>query len=372
MRRDHRRRTGVLGRFRQRRRLTSCGNGFAAADIGSHHACALKLDHTAVCWGDSTDGRTTPPTDANSDPVAFSAIAVGWNYACGVETDDSLACWGTAGASNVTSPPAGQFASVTLGRDHACGLKTDSTVLCWGSSADERTTPPTGAGNAALEFSMIDAGDDHTCGVLDDGSLVCWGEASLQRHIPSGEFTLVATGDAHACAARTGGGVFCWGDDSEGQFQTPAALVRDDCAAADTTVCEATIADSTPGTIETDTDTDWFAVDLEPGVAYRLYARAGSGADVQFAGVYDSTGTLVDGTDDTHSGTGSGQLPAVRARRDRGGPLLRCGVVAERRDGPIPAVGIAHADRRGHTGDCRIRPAHPRGHSRQRRRGGRG
>ena len=62
-----------------------------------------------------------------------------------------------------------------------------------------------------------------------------------------------------------------------------------------------TVGGSAVGEIEAPADVDWFAVELEAGVAYTIHIRgqfsdAGTLADPRFDGIYDHVGWLLDGT----------------------------------------------------------------------------
>ena len=87
----------------------------------------------------------------------------------------------------------------------------------------------------------------------------------------------------------------------------------DDCTADTATSCSVTVAGSASGEIGTELDVDWFAVVLDPGVAYKIYLHVGDTdegelEDPQITGVYNSSGTLVSGSSDTDSGSGDDSL----------------------------------------------------------------
>ncbi|WP_157370730.1 RCC1 domain-containing protein [Vulgatibacter incomptus] len=56
-------------------------------DAGDRHACGVRLDGTAACWGDSRGG--TPPPNST-----FARVSAGVLHSCGVRTDGKLDCWG--------------------------------------------------------------------------------------------------------------------------------------------------------------------------------------------------------------------------------------------------------------------------------------
>jgi len=63
------------------------------------------------------------------------------------------------------------------------------------------------------------------------------------------------------------------------------------------------------GSIETDSDQDWFSADLDAGRTYRIELDGDSGSgsslsDPYFRGIYDAHGTLIPGTTNDDGGTG--------------------------------------------------------------------
>ena len=84
-------------------------------------------------------------------------------------------------------------------------------------------------------------------------------------------------------------------------------LPDDDCAADSTTACGAEVGDEATGEIEQPGDEDWFAVELEADVSYRVdLAGADSGAgtlaDPDLWGLYDARGSYVGGFNVSNSG----------------------------------------------------------------------
>ena len=62
---------------------------FASVSVGYVHACGVKLDRTAVCWGNDEYGQSSPPDGA------FQSVSAGAVHTCGLLTDGSAVCWGT-------------------------------------------------------------------------------------------------------------------------------------------------------------------------------------------------------------------------------------------------------------------------------------
>ncbi len=278
---------------------------FTHAGVGDSHGCGLLSDGTVSCWGNSAGGRTTPPAS-----VTFSQISVGAEFSCGVGTDGSLACWGRD-RDGLTSAPAGLFTAVAAGTRHACAIAADGTVSCWGHSSNGKTTPPAG------QFSSIDVFDDAACGITPGAQVACWGNDRGSGRVDdaptAGAWIDVAVGSSHACALAEDTTVLCWGDNSSSQTDAPFELVADDCGADDSTACSFAAGSSVDGHIQAPEDVDWFVIELDPDVTYKMYLdggdpSAGQAEDVEIVGVYDDSGSLIAGTSDTDSGRATDSL----------------------------------------------------------------
>ena len=98
------------------------------------------------------------------------------------------------------------------------------------------------------------------------------------------------------------------GDDATGSY-TVAVSTDDTCGASTATACTAAVDGTAAGTAETGSDVDWYAVGLDPDVAYVLYVasrRENSDglADPLLVGVFNAVGVLIGGTADSDSGAG--------------------------------------------------------------------
>ena len=281
------------------------GTQFTHAGVGDSHGCALGSDGAVSCWGNSAAGRTTPPAG-----VAFNQISVGAEFNCGVGTDGSLACWGLD-RNGSTSAPLGPFTAVAAGTRHACAIAADGSVSCWGHSSNGKTTPPTG------QFSSIDVFDDAACGITSGAQVVCWGDDGGSGRVDdaptAGAWIDVAVGSSHGCALAQDTTVLCWGDNSSTQTDAPLELVEDDCGADDSSACSLAAGSSADGRIQAPEDVDWFVIELDSDVTYKIYldggdTSAGQAEDVEIVGVYDDTGSLIAATSDTDSGSATDSL----------------------------------------------------------------
>ncbi len=97
-------------------------NGLVSTSSTFDHACVLRNDGAAWCWGENIAGemgdgtgtaRTTPVPVATT--VQLSQISAGFGGACAVTRDGHVACWGSAdappGVNGATTcpPPSGYF-----------------------------------------------------------------------------------------------------------------------------------------------------------------------------------------------------------------------------------------------------------------------
>ena len=171
---------------------------FTQITVGKHHACALRPDTTALCWGSNVNGSLNFP-----DRLAFRQIAAGLNFNCGLRSDRAITCWGENNAGQ-TSPPDGSFDEITAGRSHACALD-DGALICWGADFPDgaetiQELPP---------LSAIQAGAGFTCGLTPNADMACWNNHAREIRIISGPFASLGIGLNHTCAVRVDGSGIC-------------------------------------------------------------------------------------------------------------------------------------------------------------------
>ena len=209
------------------------GETFTGITVGGSHSCGLRADGTVRCWGSNDRGQSTPPTSSTSASLraaggqplqtrslTFNSISAGDVHTCGVRPGGVAVCWGDTGDGR-TTPPSGETLtaeSLSAGGSHNCGLRDDGTPVCWGGNADGQSTPPSGQTLTALS-----AGGSHTCGLRGDGSVSCWGSDANGQSTPptSGVFTSLSAGSRHTCGLRSDGEVICWGDNAAKQTDVP-------------------------------------------------------------------------------------------------------------------------------------------------------
>ena len=189
---------------------------FTTLGLGTY-VCAIRAgDATLECWGPSWDG--TPPPEGE-----YASVSVTAHHACGLRRDGTAVCWGSYGTSEpIAQPPAGVFVSVSAGAHHACGIRDDRTVQCWGRTFEnaDSAPPPTG------EFISVSAGAGFSCGLRPDNTVFCWTyrEGYGWWQPPSGQFASVSAGWNDACAIRTDGSVTCWGHNYRVKFTPPDGI----------------------------------------------------------------------------------------------------------------------------------------------------
>mgnify|MGYP000070378165 FL=1 len=217
--------------------------GVTQVSTGSGHACAVKSNGSAWCWGwnhyyilGSSGPASSIPKEVPNITTA-TQIRAGGFYTCVLLASGAISCWGeritgNAGLSGVT------LLSKSKG-NHICAIATDQALKCWGyndhgqvgiGNTTDRTSPVTIAGfESALSVS---SNNHNTCAVKTDGTPWCWGwNAFGQVGVASTAGQLVpiavsgvtgvaqiSAGYTHTCALLTDTTIKCWGDNRSGQL----------------------------------------------------------------------------------------------------------------------------------------------------------
>jgi hypothetical protein len=190
---------GYVGREVQMPGLTN----ITAVTVGDKHACAVRTNQTALCWGANRNGE-------------FGNGLTNQTY--------TLVPSGVQSLSGVVS--------LSTGLDHTCAVVSGGAVKCWGANGRGQLGGPlsnpelTPKANGVTGALSVAAGGHFTCALMGDGTVECWGAndvGQLGNPLVSGDSsspvqvaditdaTALAVGTWSACAIRTGGAVSCWG-----------------------------------------------------------------------------------------------------------------------------------------------------------------
>ena len=251
------------------------GHVFSQISTGDRGSCALDIDGTAWCWGNSYDGRlgngststnqhTGTPSQVLGNHV-FRQISVGSTTSCAIDTAGDAWCWGdsyngklgngstqTANTGTPSQVVGGhEFHEISVGTQVVCALDTDGAAWCWGTSYNGRLgngstaegantgTPSQVVGNHV--FGQISVGYYNTCAIDTNGATWCWGASNdgvlgngstaSDQHtgtptqvVGSHAFIVLERGghysgmsaERHRCGIDTSRAAWCWGGSYDG------------------------------------------------------------------------------------------------------------------------------------------------------------
>jgi alpha-tubulin suppressor-like RCC1 family protein len=209
----------------------AAGDDVRSISMGGGHACVVKTDGSAWCWGYAYQGQLGDGTSGDAQnhrltPVRVlqgtgfltdvKSISAGSNNTCAVKVNGSAWCWGdgdygangdgTKGdrysAVRVKRSGGGSLTHVVAiaasGGEHACALRKDGTVWCWGYAALGQTGDGTNGDAQGLRLKAVQV--RRVSGFLTG-------------------ITSVSSGpEYHSCARRNDGTAWCWGFDDHGQL----------------------------------------------------------------------------------------------------------------------------------------------------------
>jgi alpha-tubulin suppressor-like RCC1 family protein len=232
---------------------------------GVYHACALRDDGAASCWGYNVNGAlgnntftSTAYPVAVSGSLTFTQLAAGTSHSCGITTTPSVVCWGSntngqMGNSGIVSNgvpvtatafstvpdllTAGGSSTLAYYGNTGLGVGANATGLFGNgvSLANNFTAAALGFDNGALRFiTAVSAGQgQHACAVeAVTGNVYCAGtgtsgelgngattnQLSPVRATGLSAVTSVVAGVQHSCALRSDQSVWCWGGNSNGEL----------------------------------------------------------------------------------------------------------------------------------------------------------
>jgi alpha-tubulin suppressor-like RCC1 family protein len=255
--------------------VTALGHHVRRVAASDEHTCALTLDNSVWCWGDNFDGELgNGGTTSSLVPVAVSGLdhdvvdlAVGANTSCAIRGNHSLVCWGnnsqgalaTGGTANALTP------TPVLGLDGLkivgvsqlrtmCALTDRGALYCWGQNENgslgvgdliARYTP-TEVTTLTTPIRSVAAHGEAVCALDIDGNGSCWGKDDVGEvgngttvtaypfAVPSPapltsltHVTELTDGITAGCAIERNGQLSCWGSNYRGQLGVGDTVDRD-------------------------------------------------------------------------------------------------------------------------------------------------
>ena len=171
--------------------VASSNTWFTQVVAGASHTCALRNDGSAYCWGLNDkgqlgNGNTTDKnipvrvkTDASNDLANVVAISAGANHTCALKADHSVVCWGAnedgqLGDNSTTnrsypvvalSASASNALALSAGGAHTCVASINGTVQCWGAgnSGQLGTNTFASSGDGAADDCDSEVGQTKYC-----------------------------------------------------------------------------------------------------------------------------------------------------------------------------------------------------------------
>lgn len=221
------------------------GGTWLKISTGGGHACGIKSDNLAYCWGMNFDGQLGDGTNVYKNaPVlvagggSWKNISSGVYHTCGIRSNDTLWCWGdnwggqlgdnTTGDKNapVQVTGGGSWKSVFASYSDTCGIKSDDTLWCWGYGNNGELGQ--GAFASSLVPVQVAGGGtwksvDSHCGIKTDSTGWCWGYGGngqigngsyADSNVPvqlGGQWLSLSSGSEASCGVMVDGTLWCWG-----------------------------------------------------------------------------------------------------------------------------------------------------------------
>jgi hypothetical protein len=220
--------------------------GVALADA---FACALRDDHSVLCWG--TDAPTVTPPPGRT----ITTLAASRSTACAILDDGGITCWSIPSSATSTVatalavPPGRRARQISMSRWQTCALLDDGTVFCANSSRTQVLAPPPGAapirqvaagfewevgtiyedglmspelpdalatptllfGKSLVVTLAGSAGSEFWCWVKREGGTACERAPYNVNPDPAMPLVQIVAGEAVLCGIKLDGGVRCWG-----------------------------------------------------------------------------------------------------------------------------------------------------------------
>ena len=109
------------------RRDVAQGHVIALVVVVAHKSGDCRQDGTAVCWGDNSEGKASPPQEE------FVAISSGGEHTCALREDGNATCWGDDDWCQASPPEGERFVSIVSFSTFTCGVRDDGVAVCWGN-----------------------------------------------------------------------------------------------------------------------------------------------------------------------------------------------------------------------------------------------
>ena len=209
--------------------LCCSGSECTSIAAGGTHSCELKPDGTVLCWGDNSNGQSTPPAGE-----VFVQLTAGQFHTCGLRAAGTVKCWGSNAWGQLNVPASETYVQVTAGNQETCGVRTDGTVKCYGYGSGN--VPP-----SSELYSTVSAGDARNCGLKPDGTPVCWNLAGAPTTGTYSQLSLSSLSST-ACALRSDGVAVCWGNNGSGQATPPSGVTFTQLSTSQLVTCGITTA----------------------------------------------------------------------------------------------------------------------------------
>ena len=204
---------------------------------GNRHACGVRSNGRAYCWGEGERGsewtkdRVLSDVPTRDDLVDVSmAVKPETNVACALTSTGSVVCWGVRGAQEFPGP----YSAMTVGELAVFGLRDDGSVDCY--------FPP--SREPCMEYTRLEdverlaADEGLVMAVTSKGELSgsTYGSYGAQiPELPLGPWSRISRPGSTVgwmCAVRVDGTPLCFGDpelDGHGLDATPDFVAADVC-----------------------------------------------------------------------------------------------------------------------------------------------
>ena len=213
-------------------------NDWTAVAAGDAHACGLRTDGRAWCWGRGDSGQlgngnlvttATPVQFTEPQDYPYGELSAGATHTCALRDGGTTSsCAGMIAGGFPASTPAymGVFLqTIGSGGDSACGVTAAGVIRC--ELFEEPLTT-----NSAHTWRSIEPGDAFWCALTENNTLYCrgdgvWGQlgdgtsnsSATPRQVgPSIAWAQVSAGGRHACAIAMDSTLYCWGANESGQL----------------------------------------------------------------------------------------------------------------------------------------------------------